>query len=304
MMTREERSDKITKEWEEQEEKKEAKKRFFRRLKRILFLLIILIGSYCYMRFVATSGIFVREYRIIDSSLPPSFHGIKIVHFSDMHYQSTFGEKDLSQLISKIQDLEPDILIFTGDLTDSKTNITQDDLKTIIASFQKLSAPLGMYAVRGNDDYDGSNFDVVFTNTNFKILDNNYELIYSKSTTPILLVGLGSSLKDDLNLESAYHLIETENYYTISLFHEPDTITKVLDKYTTSLAFSGHSHNGQIRLPKLGAVFSKEGAKKYPNPYYEIGSTKLYVSGGLGTSHYPLRLFNHPSINLYRLVTH
>ena len=191
MTTREERSNQITKEWEEQEEReKKRKRRWF--WAKILFLFTCLIlGGYSYMRWIGTSGIVVHEYRVVDENLPSSFHGTKIVHFSDLHYQSTFGEKDLTNLVDKIQDLEPDILIFTGDLTDAKTKITQEDLQQLIHAFQKLSAPLGMYAVRGNEDYHNSNFDVVFTNTNFKILDNNYELIYSKSLTPILLVGLG-----------------------------------------------------------------------------------------------------------------
>ena len=45
-----------------------------------------------------------------------------------------------------------------------------------------------------------------------------------------------------------------------------------------------------------------EEGKIYPNQEYTLGNTKLYVSGGIGTSMYEFRLFNHPSINLYRLT--
>ena len=45
----------------------------------------------------------------------------------------------------------------------------------------------------------------------------------------------------------------------------------------------------------------KEGAKKYFSPYYKINDTELYISGGLGNKDYEFRLFNHPSINFYRL---
>ena len=109
-------------------------------------------------------------------------------------------------------------------------------------------------------------------------------------------------LQNDEDIVQAFNYIDSESLYTISLFHEPDMIDKVKNYNHVNLALSGHSHNGQVVIPKIGAVLRVDGAKKYPNSYYQVGDTKLYVSGGLGTSLYKLRLFNRPSINLYRLV--
>ena len=64
---------------------------------------------------------------------------------------------------------------------------------------------------------------------------------------------------------------------------------------------AGHSHNGQVRLPFIGAIVKNQGAKKYYNEYYKIKNTDLYISGGIGTSTLPFRLFNRPNINFYRL---
>ena len=72
--------------------------------------------------------------------------------------------------------------------------------------------------------------------------------------------------------------------------------------YKPNLILAGHSHNGQIRLPIIGGLTKFEEAKKYSNSKYNIDNTTLFISGGLGTSKYEFRLFNHPSINFYRLV--
>lgn len=302
MSSREEKSKKIVEEMES-EEKKEKQHRQLLRIFFIFFLLTFLVvGFFCYMRFVGTSGLVVREYKVVDKMLPESFHGFKVVHFSDLHYQSTFDYSDLKHLVTEINRLKPDIVVFTGDLTDQGTQIQEKDIQQLQEELGKIEASTGLYAVRGNHDYADNTFDLVFQATSFQILDNRYDLIYYHGSTPILITGLGSSLQNDLDIGQAYSYIDSQSLFTISLFHEPDVIDQILPNNHVNLALSGHSHNGQITLPKIGAIMTVDGAKKYPNPYYSIDDTKLFVSGGLGTSVYKLRLFNRPNINLYRLV--
>lgn len=302
MLSRAEKSEKILKEWEDEERKEKRKKSIILWAKIIVISMIVIFGSFYYMRFIGTSGLNVREYRVVNSLLPPSFHGLKVIHFSDLHYNSTFSEKNLKVLVKKINQLKPDIVAFTGDLTDKETVITENDLKILVEQLNKIEATLGLYAVRGNHDYETSNFDVVFTKTAFKILDNNYDFIYSKGTTPILITGFGSKLKEDLNPKQAFSFPSEESFFTIALTHEPDTAIDILNTHSADLILSGHSHNGQIRLPKIGAIYSVPGAKKYKNEHYKIDQSNLFISGGLGTSGFKLRLFNRPSINLYRIV--
>ena len=91
------------------------------------------------------------------------------------------------------------------------------------------------------------------------------------------------------------------NIFTITLTHEPDNTTEILNKYRSDIILAGHSHNGQIRIPYLGTPFKKQGAKKYDQPYYKINNSKLFISSGLGTNGNGIRLFTHPSINFFRL---
>ena len=87
------------------------------------------------------------------------------------------------------------------------------------------------------------------------------------------------------------------------MLHEPDYIDQIgYEDYDLILA--GHSHNGQVRVPFIGAVVLPVGAKKYYKEHYDLGDTKLYISSGIGTSTLNFRLFNRPSINFYRITTH
>ena len=89
--------------------------------------------------------------------------------------------------------------------------------------------------------------------------------------------------------------------YKIILVHEPDISDNIVDNYNVSLILAGHSHNGQIRLPVIGAMYTPPYAKKYYDEYYNIGNTDLYISSGIGVSTINYRLFNRPSVNFYRI---
>ena len=88
-------------------------------------------------------------------------------------------------------------------------------------------------------------------------------------------------------------------FASISVWSEQDKILK----YDFNLVLAGHSHNGQVRIPLAGAIYKTVGAKKYYDPEYSLGDTKMYISGGVGTSKYKVRLFDRPSISLYRLYS-
>ena len=299
MMSRSEKLEKKLKKEEKQEKRILIRKIF---IKVLLTIIILFLTMIFYMHFIGTKGLQVREYKVESNLLPESFHGFKVVHFSDLHYLTTIHKKEVTNLVNKINELKPDLVVFTGDLIDHEKNPTKKELNSLIKSLNKINATTGLYAIKGNHDYINDNFEKVFNETNFKIIDNYYELIYYKGNTPIMLTGTGSILENDCDIDKAFSYDKEDNLYTISLLHEPDVIDNILDKYQVNLALAGHSHNGQIRLPGIGALMTVEEGKKYPNEKYTIKDTKLYVSGGIGTSMYEFRLFNRPSINLYRLT--
>lgn len=137
-----------------------------------------------------------------------------------------------------------------------------------------------------------------------KVLNNTYEFIYKDSTTPLVFVGFDDLLrgKVDINNGFSYKNENPDDLFTIVLTHEPDLIDQITDD-NYNVAFAGHSHLGQVRIPLIGALWTPEGSKKYKDEHYIIDDKELYVSGGIGTSSLKLRFFNKPSITLYRLRT-
>lgn len=279
------------------------------RKKISIFKIIIIIGliiilCLLYSRFISTRGLIVKEYPIKTSRLDSNYDGLKIVQFSDLHYGSTIGLKELKNVVNKINSLKPDIVVFTGDLVENKVVLSETDIKNIIKELNKIDPKIETLVVKGNHDYDHDYFDQIIPETNWHLLDNTYEYVYNNSNTPILFVGFDDLTDGEPDYENAFsYLNETdENLYTIVLAHEPDQIDKI-SSYNFDLMLSGHSHLGQVRLPLIGAIYTPVGSKKYYDEHYKVNNADLYINGGIGTSTIKFRFFNKPSINLYRFYT-
>lgn len=272
----------------------------------IILSIIALIGIvFVWARFISTSGLIVNEIKIVKNSLPESFNGLKVVHLSDIHYGKTINNNKLEKVVEKINLINPDIVIFTGDLIDKDTNITNKIINDISNILNKIESKYGKYSVKGNHDYGSDSFIEIMENSDFYILENSYDLIYSEKKDYIYIGGLSSSIKTNIDYNNTLEYFNNENnnkdIFKLILMHEPDNIDNVLEYQSMDLALAGHSHGGQVRLPYLGPLMKVRDAKKYPNSHYKINDTDLYVSYGLGTSTYPFRLFNKPSINFYRI---
>lgn len=266
---------------------------------KIAFSIILLIlFLFLYMRFIGTSGLTIREYKVTDENLT-SFYGFKIAHFSDLHYGMSVNERKLSYLVETINKTKPDIVIFTGDLVDRNTKITDETNNILIKYLSKIDSVYGKYYVKGNHDKVNKSYDTIMTNSNFKCLDETYDVIYSKDNKSLFIGGV--SVDKSLNNNTIETLNLNEYDYKLFALHYPDKIDEIL-KYNFDLILSGHSHNGQVRLPVIGKIITPNNAKKYYEPYYQLDNTQLYISGGIGNSVLNLRFFNKPSFNLYRLV--
>lgn len=278
------------------EDKKETTKKHY-----FTWLLLIIGILFIYARYLGTSNLVIKEYSIINEKIPLNFHGLKIVQFSDLHYGTTIKEEELKNVINKINELNPDIIFFTGDLIDNSYKISEDEEKLIAKELNKLKSNIGIYAVRGNHDIN-DNFENIIKNTYIELLNNQNKLLYfDNSSTPIMLIALDDNLKGTQNIDNAFNF-EDNDYYKILITHEPDDYDKL--PKNVNLFLAGHSHLGQVRLPFIGSVYNMEGAKKYKEEKYEIDETNLFISGGLGTTKIKYRFLDKPSINFFRLYNH
>lgn len=279
-------------------------------IKFLIFVFFVVVLIYGYAYFIGTKGLIVKEIKITNKNIPNYFHGLKIAHISDVHYGRIINDKNIETIVKKINLLKPDIVVITGDLLDRDRELSEENKKTLIENLNKIEVTIGKYAIAGNHDYVyGINqWEKIIEESNFINLNDTYDLVYNNGITPILINGMSSNLqnKTTINekLKEVQKILKEEKskpIYNIMIMHEPDYIEK-FEYEQFDLILAGHSHNGQIKIPLIGAIVTPVGAKKYYDEYYNLGKTDLYISSGLGTSGYDIRLFNKPSFNFYRIT--
>ena len=257
----------------------------------IIFLLVFF--TFFYITNIGTTSLIVNEEAIVNSKLPESFSGLKVIQFGDLHYSNYDLLKEVVNAITK---RNPDLILFTGDLLGNE-DLAPKNRKKLVKELKKLNSTLGKYAVLGESDNDDAISILVYCG--FKVLDDSNELIYNESNEPIMLVGLNTN-NDSINYDKAFTNYN-DTTYTITIFHKPDYIDEFVEVYPIDLALAGHSHLGEIRIPYLLNLASKDHASKYINSYYKINNTEFYITSGIGTDTYDVRINARPSINFFRL---
>ena len=301
-MTREELNQQKQKEIIQEERREKRKKIIILGFKIVIAIVTGFLLFYVYTTYVSNTMMIVKEERIKNSKIPSQFSGLKIIQFSDLHYATTFFDKQLKKMVEEINVRKPDLVVFTGDLIDKEYKVSKEEVEVISNYLSNIKAKLGKYAISGEEDNDY--FTTIMNQSEFTILNNNYEIIYNDGNEEILLIGLDSMLSNRQDINKAYEYFSLEghnsNIYTIALVHEGDSVDSMMI-YNNDLILAGHSHNGNIRIPFIGALSTVDGSKKYDDPYYKIKNTDLYISSGMGTNGPGFRLFNRPSINFFRL---
>lgn len=273
------------------EENSKKRKAFIVNFLKVIFAITIIIFCICsYIYYESTSILEVREYSNVYSNLPQSFHGFKIVQFGDLYYDKNY-KQILKSIKNTIDKINPNVIVFTGGLIHKNYNLTDLEKEKLIDFLNDLKCDIGKFFVASNkDDTDVVN---MLTNSGFTFLDDKEELIYYDGSTPIILYGINEKNSITYSNKELFKIVAT---------HDPETIDNLLKNDAPDIIMSGKSLNGQLRIPYGGGlVFSKR--YKYYDKYYKSGNTDIYITGGIGTNNIPVRTFNHPSINLYRLRT-
>lgn len=260
-------------------EKRQKKAKIIIKITSII--LVSIFSILCFSMFIGAKYLVVKEVKITNDKLPNSFHGLKIVQFSDLLYPS-FNEKDLDNLKNKINELKPDIIVFTGNIKRIDYELTKNDISILSKFFNSLESSMNKYAVYGTND---KNFLDILENS-FIILDNKESIIYNKEIENIKIIGFNSNNVDTSKISDGSN-------YNICLINDPDNINKIKD--VCDLTLAGNTLGGEIKIPFYKGLLTNN---KYYKEYYK--EYNMYISNGIGNN-YKVRLFNQPSISLYRL---
>ncbi len=270
---------------------------------KIFVTIVLIIGLFClYIFQVEVNLVTIKEQAIIDEELPENFNGLKIAQFSDIHFGRTIFNQYLEKITKKINNLNCDVVVFTGDLLDDFININSEDIQGIKNNLGNIQAKYRKYAILGDSDYIDKNLVLeIMNDAGFTVLDNSNDLLYIKGKEPLMFVGVSSVSESQDDLTTALDIEEKPNdYFKILLAHEP-TISYEAEDYDINVILSGHSLGGLIKLGGFSLLRQGEVDKFYKGHYILDNGTNLYVSPGLGTYKYNVRLGNLPTINFYRI---
>lgn len=275
-------------------------------LKIIFFIFMLFACIYIYATTLAPNMTIYKEYKIEIENLPNNFEGFKIVHVSDILYGTNFNEKNLKNLVKKINECNPDIVVISGDLINKKHKITSQEATKISDILNKINTTCGKYIITGDNDYKFDEWQNIVKNSGFINLNNSHDTIYKKGYSYLLIAG-ASTFEDKENINSKLNKtieyinsLETNGpIYKILIMHEPDYIND-LNPNPFNLILAGHV-NSKINIPGYGNIIKKNGATTYYNKFYKLKNSQLFISQGIGTEDYKYR-FNISSFNIYRLV--
>ncbi|EKN65565.1 hypothetical protein BABA_19796 [Neobacillus bataviensis LMG 21833] len=282
--------------------KKQTRRTFLKRsFGSFLTVLGLGSGGYLYAHQIEPALLDISELDIKHPFIPKSFEGIKMIQFSDTHLGFQYNLSQFKKLAAKINDLQPDIILFTGDLMDEPNKYTE--INKLVPILDKLHAPLGKYCIFGNHDHGGYGSEIyrnIMETTNFTVLLNESIPIQLKDGGSIYLLGIDDAMLGNPDLPLALKRIPN-NRFTLLLSHAPD-LAETASQYPIHWQISGHSHGGQVKLPFIGALVIPPFAQKYPEGLYTLGEVNpltLYVNRGIGTTRLPFRFMAKPELTIF-----
>ena len=187
-----------------------------------------------------------------------------------------------------VREAEPDILVITGDLVDSRTSSLDEEAK-LMASY---GAKYGVYAVTGNHEFISGRIE--------------HSIDFMKRANIVLLRDAGidvagiTILGVDERLVWRTHVPDDSYFpkdrFVLLLKHRPDIIEGSEGKF--DLQLSGHTHGGQIWPFRYAAQW----ANKCVQSLSYIENSAVYVSNGAGFWGPSLRFLTPPEVTVIDLV--
>jgi hypothetical protein len=219
--------------------------------------------------------------------LPKNLEGFRILFMSDLHLDGLPGLSE--RLVSLLPKIEVDLCLLGGDYRMATHGNYRDCLTRLEMVTGAIRSRHGIIAILGN--HDCIEMTDALTQMGVQVLVND-ALCIEENDEPLWIAGT-----DDPHYYQCADLNHTfENIpkgaCTIFMAHSPELYNKVCHK--ADLYLTGHTHGGQIRIPRIGAVFTHcKAPRRVCSGHWSEGNMQGYTSNGVGVSGVPVR-FNCP----------
>lgn len=246
--------------------------------------LFFLFLVYC---FAETYFLDVVYVDLVDSRIPVSLAGKRIVLFSDVHYGPFFGVDRVRNVVLRVNQLGGDYIVLAGDYVDELGGRDYESVKPCFDELRGLNSSVPKYGVLGNHDY-WVNAGAVRRGLLYAGITPIDDVCVNLSVDgSAVICGVGGLLSSDTDSGRVYRIVVS---------HNPDYAEQLGGR--VDLVLSGHTHGGQITFFGLWAPYlpSRYG-QKYRSGLVDNGFTRVYVTRGVGQT-WPLRFFARPEITV------
>ena len=222
--------------------------------------------------------------------------GLRVAFISDVHAGSFLDENDLVDIFRRVQAVEPDLVLFGGDLI----NTREREILLFRDALTELRPRYGMFAVPGNHDHffgpDITLWRTFLEERSVTVLTNRGVRIEHNGSS-LWLCGVDDLTEGTPDLAAALDG-RRDGELTLLLSHHPDFFYEAAAA-DVALQLSGHTHGGQVRIAGRAPIHhSKLG---YERGWFVEGDSRLYVGRGVGVTLLPIRIDAPPEIPIVTL---
>lgn len=260
----------------------------WRWLRRLVRGLGVVIGGVAlvaaYARWVEPQWIAVRHVRL--SAAPR----VTLVHISDLHHKGDV--RKLERIVARINAIRADAVCFTGDLVEERSALPE-----ALAAIRKVRMPV--FGIPGNHDLwahlPADEVRAAFAATGGQWMDEAAPVVVRERLELVTLCRGAIPVAG-----SAGALTNTCVRRRVLMIHAPVELPGAGGVRWDAI-LAGHSHGGQVRLPWIGPVLAAFRSGEFERGLYVTPVGPLYVSPGLGTFYWDVRLGCRPEITVIDL---
>lgn len=252
---------------------------------------ILLALVFIYARFVEPYWLKVRTEKYSHAG---GKIAVRILLLSDPHFGVFRKKRFFEKVFAKIRELKPDLILIPGDLINDPS---EAELKEIFKPLAKLGAPV--YAVTGNHDskkpgyYISERVREELEAVGVKAMDNLVEVVSVKGVK-INLLGMSDLMEGEHDWRVLWQERDRK-HFNLLLAHNPDMAHEIVAGSPVDMVLSGHTHDGQIKLPPISTWLIPT-VHKFHHGWHQINGRPVYVSSGLGEVILPMRFLIRPEI--------
>ena len=289
--------------------------------------LVVMISVICLVYvpariYLDTKTVRTERMEVMIPNLPENLDGFKIAHISDLQADNRTVKSRMENYVNAVNKLEPDIILFTGDLV----TYGEEHIDIGTKMMGRLKARYGVYACLGDHDYWANPEMVVRSLREAGVIileDEDYTLdIKPKKSS---LMGLDMATEDGSFTGSTnIHMTFVTNIYSkrpnkeilktlatkdtnpalkIFVTHQPsEELIRFAAKKNYDIFLAGHTHGGQVVIMLFGVKLTPVLFEtSFLSGQYRFDSMFVNVNNGLGLTFSPVRYNSPATVTLIEL---